>query len=919
MMRKILSLFFVVITFGASAQTKILDSLYALVKIHPEQDTVRVKLLYYICHYQLGNNIEKNLALATEALEISKKINYPRGIAASHRYLAYYYRSMSDYSEAVSHALEMARVSEESGYVRGVGLANYILGIVSQENSELEKAKDYFLKAAEFGKRAKNAQDVSNAYTALGSLSLDTKDYDEALTYLFKSREFYDASGSDLGVLYNNIAGAHLAKGNYDSAKFYYEQALALVEAANHDNMKATVTSGLGELYMKQGRTDVAEKYLNMSLEAAKASKNKRQVVLAYEGLAQLEKSRGRFVSAFKYHDLTDLYRDSVHTEENANRIAMMESRFQSNKKDQQISDLNRDRELQRVRKTYAIIGIGVLSVLFIGIYLLQRSHNRKTRSLLKVQQGLNEQLREVDQLKNRFFANISHEFRTPLSLILAPVEEQLAVKQPRDREPLLLIRRNAQRLLSLVNQVLDLSKLEAHKIRLSVTKGNLKETIGMIAASFDSLAATRGIHFNKNIGVDDTLRWFDADKLEKILNNLLSNAFKFTPTGGAVTLTTTIDSTGKLIVNVYDTGIGISKEEQKHLFSPFFQSTRASGDGEGSGLGLALVKELVVLHGGAVHVESEINAGTTFRISIPVTRESFQESEILSEMVSSSISTSAEVIPSYEEEDDDETNGTLTDSVLIVEDNVDVRRYLTSLLEEYYVVYTACDGEEGFKEALNRMPGLIVSDVMMPGVDGLELTKKIKEDERTSHIPVVLLTARADHETRLTGLGTGADDYLQKPFSTQELKARISNLISQRKKLAAKYRVQLSAPSIREELQTPKELSHDEKFLARVKKAIEENLSDPRYGVEALSAEIGLSRAQLFRKLKAICGLSPNELISEMRLNRAAEMIRAKADNFSQISYAVGYNESSYFARRFRNKFGMSPGEYQAKFLDAT
>jgi len=918
-MRKILPLFFVVITFGASAQTKVLDSLYALVKTHPEQDTVRVKLLYNICHNQLGNNIEKNLALATEALEISTKINYPRGIAASHRYLAYYYRAMSDYSTAVSHALEMARVSEQCGYVRGVGLANYILGIISQENNEFEKAKDYFLKAVDYGTRAKNKQDVSGAYIALGHVSHAMENYDEALKYLFKSQEFHKSTGADLGVLYNNIANAHFDSGNYDSARYYYDKALVLVEEAHHYNMKTTVTSNLAELYLKQGRPDIAEKYLNISVDAAKASHNKRQLVLTYEQRAQFEKSRGHLAAALKYHELTDIYKDSVHTEENADRIAMMESRYESDKKDKQISDLNRDRELQRVRNTYALAGVGVLSVLFIGIYLLQRSHNRKASSLLKVQQGLNEKLREVDQLKSRFFANISHEFRTPLSLILAPVEEQLTVRQPKDREPLLMIRRNAQRLLSLVNQVLDLSKLEAHKIRLSISKGDLKEMISMIATSFESLAATRGIHFNKNIDIDNTPRWFDADKLEKILNNLLSNAFKFTPSGGAVTLTAAIDTGGRLVVSVYDTGIGISKEEQKHLFSPFFQSTRASGDGEGSGLGLALVKELVVLHGGTVHVESEINAGTTFEVSLPVTRESFQESDILSEIISSSISTSHEVISNHEEDEEAGTNGTFTDSVLIVEDNVDVRRYLTGLLEEYYVVYTAADGDEGFKEALNRMPSLIVSDVMMPGVDGLELTKKIKEDERTSHIPVVLLTARADHETKLTGLGTGADDYLQKPFSTQELKTRINNLVSQRKKLAAKYRAQLSSPSLPQEVQAPKELSHDEKFLARVKKAIEDNLGDPRYGVETLSAEVGLSRAQLFRKLKAICGLSPNELISEMRLNRAAEMIRAKADNFSQISYAVGYNESSYFARRFRNKFGMSPGEYQAKFHDAT
>jgi signal transduction histidine kinase/DNA-binding response OmpR family regulator len=914
MMRKILPLFFVAITFGASAQTRVLDSLYALVKIHPEQDTVRVKLLYNICHNQLGCNIGKNLALATEALEISKKINYPRGIAASHRYLAYYHRSLSDYSTAVSHALEMARVSEECGYVRGVGLANFILGIIAHENNKIDKAREYYFKAVEYGTLAKNNQDVASAYMSLGNLGLEIENYDEAYQYLLKSQESYKNSGSDLGVLYNNIAIVHLNKGNYDSAKFYFMRALTLAEEAKHDNMRSTVTSGLGDLYIKLGQNDVAEKYLNISLEAAQDSENKRLVSLAYESLAEFERTRGRYISALKYHDLTDRYKDSVYTEENANRIAMMETRFESEKKDKQISDLNRDSQLQKVRNTYSIIGVGALSALFIGIYFLQRSHNKNTSSLLKVQQGLNEKLREMDQLKSRFFANISHEFRTPLSLILAPVEEKLSARPPKDVDSFLLIRRNAQRLLSLVNQVLDLSRLDAHKMELSVRKGNLKEMITIIASSFDSLSEARGIHFHRNIEVDQSLHWFDPDKLEKILNNLLFNAFKFTPAGGAVTLAASIDTNGKLNLSVYDTGIGISKEEQKHLFSPFFQSTRASNEGEGSGLGLALVKELVVLHGGTINVESEVDAGTTFELSLPVTRESFRESDIVNEIVNTAISTMPATLPSHEETDEEESDVSFADSVLIVEDNIDVRKYITGLLEDYYLVYSASDGDEGFKKALAHMPSLVVSDVMMPNIDGMQLTKMIKEDERTSHIPVVLLTAYADDHSKLSGLETGADDYLSKPFSTQELKARISNLIRQRKKLAEKYRTAISSsePAV---ITETRELSHDEKFLARVKKSIDENLSDHKYGVEAMAAEIGLSRAQLFRKLKSVCGLSPNELLSEIRLNRAAEMIRAKADNFSQISYAVGYNESSYFARRFRNKFGMSPGEYQSKF----
>ncbi|MCF2505553.1 response regulator [Dyadobacter sp. CY107] len=529
------------------------------------------------------------------------------------------------------------------------------------------------------------------------------------------------------------------------------------------------------------------------------------------------------------------------------------------------------------------------------------------------------EELKEMDRMKSRFFASISHEFRTPLTLILAPLEEELSQKPPAEQSRLLMMKRYANRLLELVNQLLNLSKLEAGKMELQVQKGDLYQFLNILSSSFDSLAQHKGIVFEKNIALPVAAFWFDPDKLEKIIINLLSNAFKFTPEGGFVTFAANIEENASeqiLHIVVSDTGKGIGQDEQEQVFESFYQArqTVENQDG-GTGLGLALVRELVRLHKGSIELQSELGKGSVFSIEIPIDKEAYEAGQRMEtqsgeyEMLTAQPISDAAIKTASKQAERENHVDEIRETVLIVEDNAELRDYMASLLESDYIVFKAPDGVEGIACARKVLPSLIISDLMMPRMNGMELTAHIKSDERTSHIPVILLTAKSAQESRIDGLKTGADDYLTKPFSVEELKVRVKNLIELRKKLAERYRER-----IRVHVTAQEEMSLDDKFLMRAKEAVEANMEDVLFSVEKMAGEMNLSRTQLLRKLKALTGLAPNDFIRDLRLQKAAEMIRQKADTITQIGYAVGFNDQSYFSKSFKKEFGETPTEFSAR-----
>lgn len=558
-------------------------------------------------------------------------------------------------------------------------------------------------------------------------------------------------------------------------------------------------------------------------------------------------------------------------------------------------------------------------------------------RSALRIKNVEAEKLQEVDRLKSRFFASISHEFRTPLTLILGPIQKWLSeMQQSEMKADLRMVQRNARRLQQLIDQLLDLSKLEAGKMRLQARPEKIGELIRMITMTFESVAKQKGIDLQFQAPEEDIVAYVERDKLEKIVSNLLSNAFKFTPKGGRISVQlsvssnelvesqlTTLTTDRCLLITVKDTGVGIPQDQLDKVFDHFHQADNSATQG-GTGIGLALTKELVGLHHGKIAVESEVGKGTTFIVELPLGKEHLTAEEIAETVSSDQFSVIDEQSPepgiqhpptreqSHRSRDLDHyhsgqpTTNTQFPMVLIVEDHPDMRAYMRGCLEERYRVIETEDGTQGVKQAHKHAPDLIISDVMMPEMDGFELCEKVKTDARTSHIPVILLTARASADSKVEGLETGADDYLTKPFEVKELQVRIKNLIEQRRSLRERFR--------RELVIEPAEVtvtSTDEAFLKKVMAAVEAHIDDPDFETDDLARESAIGRRQLNRKLRALTGQSVREFIRTIRLKRAAYLLQQQSGTVTEIAYQVGFNSIGHFAKVFREQFGVAPSEY--------
>ena len=526
------------------------------------------------------------------------------------------------------------------------------------------------------------------------------------------------------------------------------------------------------------------------------------------------------------------------------------------------------------------------------------------------------ENLQELDRIKTNFFNNISHEFRSPLTLILGPLEKLM--NKELDEAYMLelnLIHRNAHRLLKLINQLLDIATIDAGKMKLIVEKGDLIPFVSGIIAYYSSVAESKNITINLATNISITESYFDKDKLEKIINNLLSNALKFINHGGNISISINdfkneADKDKRMIeFSILDDGIGISPVEIKNIFNRFSKAEQEHTN-EGTGIGLALVKELIDLHFGAISVESELKKGTKFTLRIPVNRQFYLDHniEIKSsiEIEQKNIDTSHNSSTAKNYYLDSMRNDSDLPIILIVEDQSEIRKFIRDCLVPGYKIIEALNGTEGLEKCFENIPDLVISDVLMPGIDGLKLTEKIKEDIKTSHIPVILLTARAAIESKLKGLQIGADDYLTKPFNIAELKTRVNNLIKQRIKLREMYRREIKLE--------PKDISItsvDEKFLNQVLDILEEHISDSEFSVEQFASKLYMSRVQLHRKLIALTDQSPGEFLRTFRLLRAAKLLLNKHGNISEIAYDVGFKTPSYFTEAFGKFYGCSPLEY--------
>ncbi|MEO1449351.1 MAG: response regulator, partial [Bacteroidota bacterium] len=768
------------------------------------------------------------------------------------------------------------------------------------------------------------------ALSRMAGIYSDLIQYEKSISYHHRSLQLTRKQNHRvaISVNLNNLASVYRLLNQTDSALFYIRQSLIIKkEIGDSLGMTRTLTN-LGLTFTRAGQLDSAERYLTLGLEMATSKDLSREMATALTSLCELyvaknEPSRAvenghkalallretpfAHLEVYAYSRLSKAYvemgehekgmemlqkhihlKDSLLPRDLAVKAVEKEAQLLQDKQQVEIElleareDLNLTHIKHQERQKWwfgALLGLSLILVLVLYSRYRTKMH-------------IHSELKSLDKAKSRFFANLSHEFRTPLTLIIGPLEQLQSnhADQPQYRR----ILHNARRLLSLNEQLLELAKIESGVLKVQAqTVDVVGFTLG-VAEAFQAMADQKQINFQIHCPKIEKVAGIDSDKLEKIINNLLANALQYTPRHGEVHFVMSISD--QLHFSVSDTGQGISPEDQIRIFERYFRPDKAMNHAvKGAGIGLSLVRELVQLMGGQINLHSQPDQGSTFQVTLPFLPVGSVSAPI-------QVNHHPATLPEVSHPTDCESP-----LVLVVEDHTDIRRYIREQLEGTYRVIEAANGQIGLKMALEQVPDLIISDLMMPGLDGLELCQQLKSDERSSHIPIILLTAIDTVESRIQGLETGADDYLAKPFHSEELLARSRNLISQRRKLRELFHKQWQA----EDDTLPALPTREEVFFKKVSNYILEHITDTELSVERLGDELAMSRVQLFRKLKAISGQSPSQLIRKIRLQKAAGLLGARACNVSEAMYATGFENSSYFAKVFRAEYGCKPSEY--------
>lgn len=938
-------------------QQPAIDSLHQLLP-SLGQDTQRVIVLRELGFSYALVDLDKAQAYADSALALAEALDYAWGIYSSQYTLGVlaYYRG--DYDTALREAqaaLEDARLAKDrtaqlkalnflttihqslnqNGQAIGfaeqalslaatmedvVNLATtyFNLGQLHRNIDNLETARTHFLKALALFEEGGDVQAVATVNQALAVISEGEAARDYAQLALDRFIELGNVQGQ--AICYSTLANYYVEKKEYEPALRDFERSLALCQQLDFKYGIASNSSNIGHMLTLMGRPEAAYPYLVAGERLARELNTVDILPTIYQGWINYYAARSQTDSVQASVDSLLAFQDTLYGREKSDLLIQAETRYQVREREAQ---MNLELERQKRVRNLTLLGAGGLLLLLVLLFQFFRNRQNLRRKeaemAFQLEKAEADKLRELDQVKSNFFANISHEFRTPLTLILNPiaqVQDALPASQNLDAEKeipvkgryLSLIQRSARRLEHLVDQLLDLARLEAGGMQLKVQRGDLLGFLRHLVFSFESLAVRNEIAFEAHFPEIMPEAWFDRDKLEKILVNLLSNAFKFTPRGGKITVTIHLLE-DRFLFKVSDSGKGMSEEESARIFDRFY---RAEGtEVQGTGIGLSLVKELVDLYRGMIRVESEKGRGTTFEVSLPYPSQAFEAHELEEAMPETGWVPERARLQETAVLPDLDGPGPLLPGMdprpllLIVEDNQDLRTFLGETMNPFYRVLKAANGKEGLSLAIEEVPDLIISDVMMPEMDGYALCETLKTDERTSHIPIILLTAKAGQEQKVQGLETGADDYLTKPFDARELKVRVANLIRQRALLKEKFGqngwLHPEAVSV---------TSADERFLRKVGEVIEARMADESFSVEDLADAVAFSRSQLHRKLKALTGKGPNEIIRHYRLSRAKSLLEQGAGTVSEIAFSVGYANISYFTKSFKQAFGQLPSE---------
>jgi len=709
---------------------------------------------------------------------------------------------------------------------------------------------------------------------------------------------------------YGHRANVLLRRGQYDESLALIQQSLNIIDKYHleFDRTYPFNLNLLGYIAYKKKQWAQAESYFTQARDISLKQKNPRSELTYLIHIYRMSEEKGDLKKALQFKDL---YYQKI--------IELREERSDKNLKesDLQLNVLRQEKELiQKNAERNLLLGATSIALMLLGLFVFILLRERRSKAKLEQQNRIIEEqslaLRQLDDAKNRFFTNITHEFRTPLTVVLG-MTERLTVDGGRLTESdvknkLGLIKRSGENLLRLISQILDLAKLESNTLKINYRQGDILAFIRYVTESLHSLANAQNLMLRVESDQAKIVMDYDRERFLQIIHNLLSNAIKFTPSGGKVLLRADLKEQW-LHLSVADSGAGIPPEELPHLFERFFQAkNQEQSKAGGTGIGLSLTRELVKAMGGEISVESTVGVGSTFFVKLPVTNSSAFEEKM------TPIDRVVYPLPVNRTLDRDEATpgqSVTVQTVLLIEDNPDVVEYLSACLQGQFYLDFAYNGSAGIEKALENVPDLIVSDVMMPIKDGFEVVEHLKNDERTSHIPIILLTAKADVESRIKGLRRGADAYLSKPFHQEELLATLENLLEQRRKLQEKFLSQQLAvgsqrlPTV--ELPTA-ELTLEDAFLQKFRAIVEANLSDPDFEMPQLERALAMSRSQIFRKVKALTGKSPSLFIRFIRLHRGKHLLKTSNLSVSEIAYQVGYSALNNFSDAFLEEFGERP-----------
>lgn len=856
-------------------------------------DTQRTTILLHLCRaYADKSDTPQAYLYCTQADALAEKATDTAAqIRANYLLATAYVRGMVDTARLAEFANRALQLSQAYRDTMWIGQSSMITGATWLQRLSLrleakqgvgdlpERTIRHFTTAAEMFESKHNALKTANAWAKVGDV-------------------------------YNLLSMPQ-------KALVYYQKLLAVAEQAGNEGMIMTANIQIGSALFEDHEQDSRRKaipYLEKGKQLAESMDRPYEASYCLDLLAKVYAGLHQYEQAYTYHEAFFALRERMLNEEKISRIAELETQYKTEKEVAEITRQKLSLEQKTNQTNRMLIGVILLLLLSTAFFQYQR-HQQKIREknaeLQAQKQTVEaEKLRELDQFKTRFFTNISHEFRTPLTAILGNAE-LLENKTPSAIEKnnwIQSIKRNGQGLLHLINQILDLAKLTDSSLKLHYQQGNIAAFARYVAESLHSLANAQNVLIQVQNTPSDLRMDYDPERLGQVLQNLLANAIKFTPSGGTVTVSVQSYNPASapeyVEISVEDTGVGIAPDDLPHIFDRFFQAYNRHPDGAvGSGIGLSLSKELVQWMGGKIGATSTPGIGSRFWLHLPVTRQAPLENSIRREPMTPPVLPANLVLPPE--------SGTPGDRprLLLVEDNPDVVAYLRDSLAGAYQLEFAYNGRAGLEQAFESSPDLLITDVMMPEKDGFEVCDTLKNDLRTSHIPVVLLTARAGAEDRIAGLRRGADAYLAKPFNPEELHAVIENLLTLRRKLR-QYYAGFSLGEAPEPLSI-EDSSLEQQFLQQIRAYAEKNIANPDLSAEDLCREAGMSRTNLNLKMNALTGMSSMQYVRQLRLQRARTLLETGRFNVSEVAWETGFNDPKYFSRVFSETFGKPPSEW--------